>query len=142
MWVLLVHGAPYEITVYGMTRGGASQLVMLGLIGVLIGAPLTGWFYNRVASKKRLYIVIQVIVFLSWTTFLVSGGKPPFVMLMLIYLLTGYGSGAEGVLTFVFVRNSFPGKSVGVATGFANSGGFLSAVLLPIIFGWVLDHFE
>ncbi|MEH7253656.1 MFS transporter, partial [Neobacillus niacini] len=28
-----------------------------------------------------------------------------------------------------------------VVTGFANMGGFLSAVLLPIVFGYILDLF-
>ena len=39
-------------------------------------------------------------------------------------------------------RKSFDIKEVGVVSGFANMGGFLSAVLLPSIFGKVLDHFH
>lgn len=33
-------------------------------------------------------------------------------------------------------------KEVGVVSGFANTGGFLSAVLLPSLFGKVLDYFH
>jgi MFS family permease len=39
------------------------------------------------------------------------------------------------------VRKSFPIEEVGVVTGFSNMGGFISAVLLPIVFGKVLDFF-
>ncbi|RBW67921.1 hypothetical protein DS031_19765 [Bacillus taeanensis] len=50
-----------------------------------------------------------------------------------------YGANA---LTFAAVRQSFPLKEAGIVSGFANTGGFLSAVLLPSIFGKVLDHFQ
>lgn len=71
----------------------------------------------------------------------VFSGKPPFFMLIILFLVIGYGNGAS-TLTFVAVRQSFPIKEVGVVSGFANMGGFLSAVLLPSIFGKVLDHFH
>lgn len=35
-----------------------------------------------------------------------------------------------------------PIKEVGVVSGFANTGGFLSAVLLPSLFGRILDYFN
>ncbi|MGM9949289.1 MAG: hypothetical protein ACI33P_04155, partial [Lysinibacillus sp.] len=37
---------------------------------------------------------------------------------------------------------SFPIKESGIVSGFANTGGFLSAVLLPFIFGYILDYFQ
>lgn len=61
-------------------------------------------------------------------------------MLIILFLIIGYGNGAS-TLTFAAVRQSFSMKEVGVVSGFANTGGFLSAVLLPSIFGKVLDHF-
>ena len=38
---------PYGMHVYGMTRSDASQLIMIGLIGAIIGAPLTSWIASR-----------------------------------------------------------------------------------------------
>ena len=61
-------------------------------------------------------------------------------MLIILFFIIGYGNGASA-LTFAIVRQSFDIKEVGVVSGFANTGGFLSAVLLPSIFGKVLDHF-
>nr|WP_233896704.1 hypothetical protein [Heyndrickxia coagulans] len=46
----------------------------------------------------------------------------------------GYGNGASA-LTFAVVRHSFDVREVGSVSGFANTGGFLSAVLLPSLFG-------
>jgi MFS family permease len=132
---------PYGMHVYGLTRSGASQLIMIGLFGAIIGAPLTSWISSRLDSIKRPYIVVHMIVFLSWVGFLLFDGKPPYFLLVILFLIIGYGNGASA-LTFAVVRSSFDIREVGVISGFANTGGFLSAVLLPIIFGKVLDHFH
>jgi MFS family permease len=77
---------------------------------------------------------------LSWATFLLFKGIPPFFLLVMLFFIIGYGYGASA-LTFAIVRQTFPLKEAGIVSGFANTGGFLSAVLLPSIFGIVLDHF-
>lgn len=132
---------PYGMNVYDLSRSDASQLIMIGLFGAIIGAPLTSWISNRLESIKRPYIVVHVIVFLSWVVFLLFHGKPPYFMLFLLFFLIGYGNGAS-TLTFAIVRNSFNMKEVGVVSGFANTGGFISAILLPIFFGFILDQFQ
>ena len=132
---------PYGMNVYDMTRSHASQLIMIGLFGAIIGAPLTGWISSRIGSIKRPYIIIHMIIFVSWIAFVLFSGKPPYYMLIILFLLIGYGNGASA-LTFAIVRKSFDIREVGVVSGFANTGGFLSAVLLPSIFGRVLDHFH
>ncbi|MFC7395026.1 MFS transporter [Scopulibacillus cellulosilyticus] len=132
---------PYGMNVYGMTRSGASQLIMIGLIGALIGAPMGSWFSKRFGSIKRPYTIVHFITFLCWIAFLLFNGKPPFFMLIILFLIIGFGNGASA-LTFAVVRKSFDIKEVGVVSGFANTGGFLSAVLLPSLFGKVLDHFH
>lgn len=132
---------PYGMHVYGMSRSDASQLIMIGLVGAIIGAPLTGWISGRLNSIKRPYIFVHLIVFISWVAFILFNGKPSHSMLVVLFFIIGYGNGASS-LTFAVVRKSFPMKEVGVISGFANTGGFTSAVLLPIIFGKVLDHFH
>lgn len=132
---------PYGMHVYGMSRSGASQLVMIGLLGAIVGAPLTTMIAKWLGSIKRPYVIVHVIVFLSWTAFLLYSGKPPFFMAVTLFLIIGYGNGASA-LTFAVVRESFDVREVGVVTGFANTGGFISAILLPSIFGKVLDHFH
>ncbi|WP_144549729.1 nitrate/nitrite transporter [Bacillus sp. X1(2014)] len=132
---------PYGMHVYGLSRSDSSQLIMIGLIGAIIGAPLTSWISSRFDSIKRIYVVVHCIVTLSWVSFIIMNGKPPILMLTIIFFIIGYGNGASA-LTFAIVRKSFDIKEVGVVSGFANMGGFLSAVLLPSIFGKVLDHFH
>lgn len=132
---------PYGMTMYGMTRLDASQLIMVGLIGALIGAPLTSWIASRLETIKRPYVMVHFIILTSWSAFLLFKGNPPFFMLVMLFFIIGFGFGASA-LTFAVVRQSFPIRESGFVSGFANTGGFLSAVLLPGFFGKVLDHFQ
>jgi sugar phosphate permease len=129
---------PYGMHMYAMTCSDASQLIMMGLIGAIIGAPLTSWVSSRIGSIKRSYITVHMIVLVSWVAFLLFNGKPPYAVLVVLFFLIGYGSGASA-LTFVIVRKSFNIKEVGVVSGFANTGGFLSAVLYQVFSGksWI-----
>lgn len=132
---------PYAMDVYGMTRIDASKLIMLSLIGALIGAPLIGWVSSCLNTIKRPYIVFHITVLLCWSAFLLFSEHPPFYLLIILFFIIGFGFGANS-LTFAVVRQSFPVTESGIVTGFANSGGFLSAVLLPSIFGYILDYFQ
>ncbi|WP_442600053.1 MFS transporter [Neobacillus sp. D3-1R] len=134
-------GVPYGMNVYEMTRTDASQLTMIGLIGALIGAPLAGWISSQLGALKRPYIVVHLISFLTWSVFLLMKGNPPLYLLFTLFFIIGLAYGANA-LTFATVRQTFPLKESGIVSGFANTGGFLSAVLLPIIFGKILDHFQ
>lgn len=132
---------PYMMDVYGMTRLDASQLIMFSLIGALIGAPLIGWISSCLATIKRPYIVFHITVLLCWSIFLIFREHPPFYLLIILFFIIGFGFGSNS-LTFAVVRQTFPITETGIVTGFANTGGFLSAVLLPSIIGYILDHFQ
>ncbi|MEH7250174.1 MFS transporter [Neobacillus niacini] len=132
---------PYGMTMYGMTRSDTSQLILLGLIGALIGAPLSSWISSQLEMIKRPYLVVHIILLVCWTAFLLLSGNPPFYWLLILFFIIGLAYGANA-LTFASVRQSFPINESGIASGFANTGGFLSAVFLPSIFGKILDHFQ
>lgn len=132
---------PYGMDEYGMTRSDVSQLIMIGMVGALMGAPLTSWLSSRLETIKKPYVVVHITILMCWTTFLLFKGNPPLFMLIMLFFIIGFGYGASA-LTFAVVRQSFPIIDSGVVSGFANTGGFFSAVLLPSIFGMVLDHFQ
>ena len=132
---------PYAMNIYGMSRMDASQLIMLSFTGALIGAPVIGWISSRLEEIKRPYIFFYLVNLCCWSTFLFFDGRPPMVILVFLFLIIGFCFGANS-LTFAAVRQSFSVKEAGFVTGFANTGGFLSAVLLPGIFGAILDHIQ
>lgn len=132
---------PFGMNLYGMTRLETSQLILIGLVGALIGAPLSGLISSRLKMIKQPYIVVHLILLLSWFTFIIFRARPPFYVLIILFFVIGLAYGANA-LTFAAVRQSFPINEAGVASGFANTGGFLSAAILPSIFGIVLDQFQ
>lgn len=134
-------GVPFGIAVYDLTRTSASQLMMLGLLGALIGAPLASYVASRIGMIKGPYILVHAVLIASWSVFLLFQGQPPFNLLLVLFFVIGLAYGANA-LTFAAVRQTFPLKESGLVSGFANTGGFLSAVLLPSIFGKILDYFE
>lgn len=132
---------PYMTDLYEITSSEASQLIMLGLIGALIGAPLISWLSSWLETIRKPYIVVHSTVLLSWYTFLLFNGHPSLVLLSILFFIIGFGYGASA-LSFAAVRQSFSVKENGIVSGFVNTGGFLSAVLLPIFFGYILDYFH
>jgi MFS family permease len=133
-------GVPYGIHVLDLSRSEASQLMMYGLFGAILGGPLISWITSRLGSMKKVYTFVHIITFLSWGGLFLSGVDPSFILVVFLFFLVGFGNGASA-LTFAVVRKSFPIEEVGVVTGFSNMGGFISAVLLPIVFGKILDIF-
>lgn len=132
---------PYGMDLYEMSRSEASQLIMVGLVGAIIGAPFMSWVASMYESIKKPYLAVHTIVFASWFSFLLFQGYPSLIGVIVLFFLIGFGYGASA-LTFAAVRQSFPMTESGVVSGFANTGGFLSAVLLPIFLGALLDYVE
>jgi sugar phosphate permease len=132
---------PYAMVVYGMTRIEASQVIMISLIGALVGAPLIGWVSSYLGKIKRPYVVFHFTVLMCWTAFLLFKGQPPIFLVIILFFIIGFGFGANS-LTFAAVRKSFPVTESGSVSGFANTGGFLSAVLLPGVFGSILESVQ
>lgn len=129
---------PYSIQIFHLSRAEASQTVLYGLLGAMIAGPLISALTNKIGSTKKVYFSVHVVVVVSWLSFFVFRSHPPSILMVVLLFLIGFGTGASS-LTFSMIRNSFAMKDVGVVTGFANTGGFLSAVLLPSLFGHMLD---
>jgi MFS family permease len=132
---------PFGLEIYGMSRSEASQMIMTGLFGAIFGAPLASWLSSRLGTIKQLYVFIHILVVSSWFVFLIFRGQPPIILLYFLFILIGFGFGSS-VLTFAIVRKHFSIYDSGVVSGVANTGGFLSAVLLPTIFGTILGYFQ
>ena len=132
---------PYGMNVYGMSRSDASQLIMIGVIGALIGAPLTSWISSRLETIKRPYVVVHITILLSWFSFLLFNGNPPLSFLILLFFILGFGYGSSA-LTFAIVRQAFPIKESGIVSGFANTGGFLKCRIASSYFWKSIGSFS
>lgn len=132
---------PFFMTNYGVSRAGATLFTLAGAITSLISAPIIGILSDRVGQRKLMYFILQTASTLAWLSTLLWAGHSYHWTGMLLMTVTGLGAGGS-LLTFAVIRDGVPIHRVGVTSGFANTGGFLSATLLPVLFGALLQAGE
>ncbi|KPV44661.1 hypothetical protein AN477_05890 [Alicyclobacillus ferrooxydans] len=133
LWVI-----PYFMDVYGLPRAHAAWFTLTAFIGALVASPVMGALSDRLNDRKRPYFVVQTLALLAWLAIVVFNGQPPLLLAGVVMFVVGFGCGSS-LLTFAAIRDHVPASRSGVTSGFANTGGFLSAVLLPVLFGAVID---
>lgn len=139
MGFVSIWAVPYFMATYHLSRSGASTFALVAFAGAICGGPIAGAVSDRLKRRKLPYVVVQVLTWLSWTALYLSFGHAPMALAYATMFLIGFGTGAS-LLTFAYIRDVTPMEKSGVTSGFANTGGFLSAVLLPVLFGLVVDH--
>jgi MFS family permease len=133
LWVV-----PYFMAVYRLPRANAAWFTLVAFIGALVASPVMGWVSDKLRDRQRPYLVTQAMGTLAWLTVVVCQGQPPLALAGVVMFVVGFGCGSS-LLTFAVIRDQIPAHRSGVTSGFANTGGFLSAVLLPVLFGAVID---
>lgn len=129
---------PYFLAVYTTSRSGATFFTLAAFIGAAAGGPIVGTISDRLGSRRKPYIFLQLIVTVAWAMIPICMGHPPAWLAWVLMFVIGFVCGGS-LLTFAVIRDQIPVERVGVASGFANTGGFLSAVLLPVLFGGIID---
>lgn len=133
LWVV-----PYFISVYGLARAHAAWFTLTAFVGALVASPVMGALSDWLGDRKMPYLVAQTLAMLSWLTIVLFGGKPPLFLAGVVMFVVGFGCGSS-LLTFAAIRDHIVPERGGVTSGFANTGGFLSAVVLPVLFGAIID---
>lgn len=129
---------PVFMATHHVSRSGAAWFTLVAFVGALFGGPVTGAISDRMGSRRQPYIVLQVAVTISWIALWLAGTGLPAAVTYFLMIVIGFGNGGS-LLTFAVIRDLTPAERSGVMSGFANTGGFLSAVLLPVCFGAVVD---
>jgi nitrate/nitrite transporter NarK len=128
---------PYLRQNYHFSEVAAGTFLGFGLLGSLVGGPVAGILADRF-RVARPYQVIAAVNLTGWATIVVWPSHLPLVVLGLVFSVLGMANGAS-VLTFAAVRERYPSHAVGLASGVANTAGFLSAVLVPVLMGLALS---
>lgn len=86
-------GVPFLMAYYHVTRTGAAGLVSTAFIGLAIGAPIFGWFSDRLGKRRS---VMQWGLILSLVALLAAIYLPvlPTWILGILLFLFGFGTGA------------------------------------------------
>lgn len=116
-----------------MQAGNTTSLIFLGLI---IGAPLMGWFSYRLKSRRKPMLISSFLIFL--VILAIAYISLPIMTLSSLFFVLGILSGAQ-VLTYPIVSESNPpdleSTCLGVVAVIVNTCGAISQML----FGWLVN---
>ncbi len=129
---------PYFLSVYHVGQSGATLFTLSAFMGAILGGPIIGGLSDKMGSRRKPYIILQATATAAWAAIPACLGAPPPWLSLVLMFTVGFVSGGS-LLTFAVIRDQIPPERVGAASGFANAGGFLSAVLLPVLYGGVMD---
>jgi MFS family permease len=132
---------PYLMITYQVPRTTASMLITVALAGSLLGGPAAAVAKRYWPSEEALYFGVNVLFVSSWLALYFLYPHPGGLLLYPALFTLGLSAGAA-ILAFSLVRRIFGLETNGLASGVVNTGGFLGAVSLPVLFGLVLDRFS
>ncbi|MFC6596801.1 MFS transporter [Kitasatospora paranensis] len=136
----LLWGLPYLVEGQGFGRAAAGGMLTLLVVSNMVFALLFGRILSR-DTRSRMPIALTVIgtTALCWAVVLAwPHGHPP--LWLLLVLLTVMGSnGPASLVGLDYARSYNPTERLGTASGIANMGGFVGAVVTLFGIGILLD---
>lgn len=132
-------GVPYLMHIYELSRGQASQYVLLLTTGIMVGSVIIGTIAKKIGRIKIVILTGASIFTLIWFYIIViANGQPPLWQLPVLYLILGI-TAVSFILSFTNAKEVNNPHLAGTATSVANVGGFLGGALLNIFVGYILD---
>lgn len=130
-------GVPFLAATHGLDQTRAAAVTSAMFVGWGAGAPIFGWFSDRI-GLRRLPFVVGVAVCLVSIAAIVYLPALPVTAVTALSFLCGFGGSAQ-ILAFATAREQNPpsqsGTCIGVVNGMVTSAG---ALYQPLT-GWLLD---
>ena len=128
---------PFMMQAHGLERPAAAASASLMLVGWGIGAPLMGWFSDRIQRRKVPMILGSGLALSSFMVLVYLPGLP-LVAVQALIVVHGM-SAASMIIGFAMSREHSPPEAAGVAIGFQNTANMVSGAALQPVVGWILD---
>lgn len=134
-------GQSYLESVYGMNAVRAANYIMIPIIGFSAASVFTGWISDRLLNRKLPMTVLGTIHILSWFILVfVFMGRPSVAILGVLFFIMGF-SAASFIPGYACGKEVNNPKYAGISIAVINSGGFVGAAIVPLIFGRILDKY-
>jgi len=134
-------GGPFLIHVYGITKADAGNMLSLSAIGLIVGSPLVSYLSNRVFRRRKPVLILSSIIALCLTSALAfATAELTRPALSLICLGFGATTGAAVVIAFTAVKELFPLRIAGTATGLINLFPFAGGAAFQPVLGMLLER--
>ena len=135
----LLWGVPYLEVVGGWSAAAASGVLIVQTIAGLPAGPLVARFVSQHPLRRSWVVMIAIVVtIVVWTAVLLWPGTTPVWLVALLMAVHGF-AGAASSVAFDFARTSVDPRRLSTATGIANMGGFVAALLVSWLIGFLLD---
>ena len=119
----------------------ASLFNMLIPIGLILGAPFTGWVSTRLSlNKGRVLIGLLVLDTILWAWMAFGAKNLEMAGALSILFILGATSGGLGAIFWGLVRETTPAPILGLTTGLLNPFPFFGAAIFQIWTGAILDR--
>lgn len=135
----LLWGVPFLITAQGLTKGQASLLLSLLTVTAMAAGPVIGMFTARHPLRRSWAVLgISGVTLLAWVLLLAQSTPRPMWQLAIFVVVIAVG-GPTSLVGMDFARSFAPAPRLGTATGFVNTGGFISTISGVLAVGLVLQ---
>ena len=132
---------PFLMSLFQLERLNASWLNMLIPVGVILGAPLSGWLADRI-FRDMANLVITLLLVLSAAWVFLTYGAPVLGVTGVIplFLFFGAATGGMGTTLWAVAREKTPSHILGLTTGLLNPFPLLGMAVMQGWTGAILDR--
>lgn len=130
-------GVPYMMTAHGLTRTAAASAASMIYVGWAIGAPLLGWFSDRIQSRRIPLLIGTVVAYSSVLAVVYLPGVSVYGAFGLL-LLSGF-AGGTAIICYATARENNPPHASGATLGFVNMTTMAAGAVFQPVMGWLLD---
>lgn len=130
-------GVPFLASAYELDRPTSAIYTSLSLLGWAVGAPLSGWFSDRIGRRKLPLIVGTAANFGLLAIIAFVPGLNLTVMAVALFL-SGLTGGCM-VVNFALAREVSARRLHGSVSGLVNGATVGAGAILQPIIGWILD---
>ena len=128
---------PHVQATFGVAVTEAAWLTTGYLAAIVLVLPLTGWL-GMSFGRKRVYQT-GLIVFTAASV--LAGLAPSLPALIAARALQGLGAGVLGPMEQSILRETFPPKQQGLATGLYGMILLVGPTIGPVLGGWITDSY-
>lgn len=136
-------GAMFLMSVYGLSKVAAGNILMAISIGYALGGPFFGLLSDRIFHSRKLILGPGVTLFaLAWLPLVLWPDKLSVLELYLISAALGISGGGTGVLIFSMAKESVDRELSGMAIAAVNTLSFAAVVVFQPLTGWLIARTE
>lgn len=135
----LLWGFPFLVASEGLSDTLAGTLLSVTVVAALAAGPVMGVLAGRYPWHRSTVALTMIAAIAAvWTIVLAWPGEAPLPILLLLMAVVGVG-GPASMIGFDVGRTSNPPSRMASASGIINQGGFVAALLVIVLVGWILD---